>query len=59
VQSLKDEVRSARAQELLRRSRQPVKQVAHQLGFRSEKSFARAFRQWTGVTPSDWRAGAG
>lgn len=59
VQSLKDEVRSARAHELLRRSRQPVKQIAHQLGFRSEKSFARAFRQWTGVTPSDWRSGAG
>lgn len=56
VQSLKDEVRCARAQELLRRTRQPVKQIAHLLGFRSEKSFARAFRHWTGATPSDWRA---
>ncbi len=59
VQSLKDEVRCGRAQELLRRTRQPVKQIAHQLGFRSEKSFARAFRHWTGATPSDWRAGGG
>ena len=58
VQSLKDEVRCARAQDALRRSRHPVKQIAHQLGFRSEKSFARAFRQWTGATPSDWRSGA-
>jgi AraC-like DNA-binding protein len=58
VQSLKDEVRCARAQEALRRTQQPVKQIAHQLGFRSEKSFARAFRHWTGATPSDWRAGA-
>jgi AraC-like DNA-binding protein len=58
VQSLKDEVRCSRAQELLRRTRQPVKQIAHQLGYRSEKSFARAFRQWTGVTPSDWRVSA-
>jgi AraC-like DNA-binding protein len=57
VQALKDEVRSHRAQDLLRRTRQPVKQIAHQLGYRSEKSFARAFRQWTGATPSDWRAG--
>ena len=58
VQALKDEAHCARAQELLRRTRQPVKQIAHQLGFRSEKSFARAFRHWTGHTPSDWRAGA-
>jgi AraC-like DNA-binding protein len=57
VQSLKDEVRCRRAQDLLRRTRQPVKQIAHQLGYRSDKSFARAFRQWTGATPSDWRAG--
>ena len=55
VQSLKDEVRCSRAQELLQRTRQPVKQVAHQLGFLSEKSFARAFRLWTGTTPSAWR----
>lgn len=57
VQSLKDEVRRARAQDLLRRTRQPVKQIAHQLGFRSDKSFARAFRLWTGTTPSGWRQG--
>ena len=58
VQSLKDEARLGRAQQLLGRTRQPVKQIAHQLGYRSEKSFARAFRQWTGATPSDWRTGA-
>jgi AraC-like DNA-binding protein len=55
VQALKKEARHERALELLRRTRQPVKQIAHQLGFRSEKSFARAFRHWTGATPSDWR----
>jgi AraC-like DNA-binding protein len=58
VQALKDEVRCNRAQELLGRTRQPVKQIAHQLGFRSEKSFARAFRLWTGATPSGWRLAA-
>jgi AraC-like DNA-binding protein len=56
VQALKDEVRCRRAQELLGRTRQPVKQIAHQLGYRSDKSFARAFRQWTGATPSNWRS---
>jgi AraC-like DNA-binding protein len=55
VQSLKDEVRCVRAQELLQRTHQPIKQVAHQLGFLSEKSFSRAFRLWTGSTPSAWR----
>jgi AraC-like DNA-binding protein len=56
VQSLKDEVRLHRAQDLLRRTRQPVKQVAHLLGFRSAKSFARAFRNLAGVAPSEWRS---
>ncbi len=55
VQGLKDELRCSQAQELLRRTKQPVKQIAHQLGFDSDKSFARAFRQWTGTTPSGWR----
>jgi AraC-like DNA-binding protein len=55
VQALKDEVHREHAQELLRRTHQPVKQIAHQLGFRSEKSFARAFRHWSGTTPSQWR----
>jgi len=58
VQALKDDARRSLAQDLLRRSRQPVKQIAHQLGFRSEKSFARAFRQWTGFPPSEWRLAA-
>jgi AraC-like DNA-binding protein len=58
VQGLKDEARAGLAQELLQRTRQPVKQIAHQLGFRNEKSFARAFRQWTGIPPSEWRLAA-
>jgi AraC-like DNA-binding protein len=59
LQSLKDDVRCSRAQVLLGRTHQPVKQIVHPLGYRSEKSFTRAFRQWTGTTPSDWRTGVG
>lgn len=30
-------------------------EVAYLLGYREESSFFRAFRRWTGVTPSGWR----
>lgn len=55
LQALKDEARRAHAVELLLRTQRPVKQVAQAVGFDSEKSFARAFRQWTGDTPSALR----
>ena len=55
VQQLKDEVRSERAKDLLLRTARPLKQVAAATGFRSEKSFIRAFRDWTGVTPAEFR----
>jgi AraC-like DNA-binding protein len=59
LQALKDEVRRDLAVELLCRSQRPVKQVAAEAGFQSEKSFARAFRQWTGRSPAGYRAWAG
>lgn len=55
LQALKDEVRQAQAMDQLRRSQRPIKQVALAVGFRNEKSFARAFRAWTGVTPGEFR----
>ena len=55
LQQLKDEVRSARARDLLHRSNKPVKQVAAAVGFRNEKSFIRAFRSWTGASPAEFR----
>jgi AraC-like DNA-binding protein len=56
LQSLKDEVRCDLAVDQLSRSSMPVKQVARRAGFRSEKSFARAFRRWVGMSPSEFRA---
>jgi AraC-like DNA-binding protein len=55
LQQLKDEARRDRAMDLLNRSSRPIKQIAQAVGFRSEKSFARAFRQWTGESPSGFR----
>lgn len=55
LQALKDEVRHELAIEQLCRSARPIKQIAAAVGFASEKSFARAFRHWTGESPSAFR----
>jgi len=55
LQGLKDEVRQARALELLNRTQRPIKQVAEAAGFRNEKSFIRAFKGWTGTSPAEFR----
>jgi AraC-like DNA-binding protein len=52
---LKDEARRDRAIELLNRTNRPIKQVAHAVGYRNEKSFARAFKEWTGESPGRFR----
>ncbi|MGE8199221.1 MAG: helix-turn-helix domain-containing protein, partial [Variovorax sp.] len=55
LQVLKNEVRHEVAVEQLRRTTRPIKQVALAVGFRNEKSFSRAFLQWTGHAPRDFR----
>jgi AraC-like DNA-binding protein len=55
LQTLKNEVRHELAVEQLRRTQRPIKQVALAVGFRNEKSFSRAFLQWTGHAPRDFR----
>ncbi|MDP3858510.1 MAG: AraC family transcriptional regulator [Stagnimonas sp.] len=55
LQQIKDEVRCERAKDLLYRTGKPLKQVAAACGFRNEKSFLRAFRQWTGTSPVEFR----
>jgi AraC-like DNA-binding protein len=55
LQGLKDEVRRERALELLCRTQRPIKEVARAVGFANEKSFARAFKDWTGRSPRQYR----
>ncbi|MGQ3676120.1 AraC family transcriptional regulator [Xanthobacter sp. TB0139] len=55
LQQIKDDIRRERALQLIGRSNRPLKQVAHMAGFRNEKSFSRAFRQWTGQSPGEMR----
>ncbi|HRF44736.1 MAG TPA: AraC family transcriptional regulator [Candidatus Competibacteraceae bacterium] len=55
LQALKNEIRRDRAVDLLNRTSRPIKQIAPAVGFLNEKSFSRAFKQWTGVTPESVR----
>jgi AraC-like DNA-binding protein len=55
LQQLKDSVRREKATELLLRTPRPLKQIASEVGFQSEKSFIRAFKSWTGQTPDGLR----
>src|SRR5262249_35197391 len=59
LQALKDEARREPAIEQLCRTTRPIKQVALAVGFAGENSLARAFRQWSGETPSDYPRKAG
>ena len=55
LQSIKDDVRQQRACELLARTTKPIKHIATEVGFHNEKSFIRAFKQWMGLSPGEWR----
>jgi AraC-like DNA-binding protein len=50
--SLVDSVRAKRATTLLLAGRHNVQQVALELGFESALAFSRAYRRWTGSSPS-------
>ena len=57
LQQLKDAVRRDQALALLLKTRKPIKQIAAEVGFGSDKSFMRAFRAWTGQTVEAVRRG--
>lgn len=40
-------------------SERPIADVAEEMGFADGRSFARAFRQWTGKSPAAYRRGGG
>jgi AraC-like DNA-binding protein len=52
-----DETRHSLALTYLSAPQHSVGDVTHLLGFSCGSSFTRAFRRWTGQSPSDWRAG--
>lgn len=58
VTELQDELRLQLAIGLLRDTRLNLDDIAAALGFSEAASFRRAFRRWTRMTPSAFRAGA-
>ena len=50
-----DEVREANAKQLLGDSRLSIAEVAFFLGYSAETSFRRAFKRWTGQSPTQLR----
>lgn len=55
---LVEEVRIHLARDYLRQSRFTVTDVAFLLGFSDQSNFARAFKRWTGLSPSEFRLAA-
>jgi AraC-like DNA-binding protein len=54
-----DETRRALALAYLSAPCHKVSDITYLLGFSAGSSFTRAFRRWTGQSPSDWRASSG
>lgn len=52
---LVEDVRQARAVDLVRHSSLSLTEVAMRLGYNEASSFTRAFRRWTGLTPREYR----
>ncbi|MDP4788694.1 MAG: AraC family transcriptional regulator [Haliea sp.] len=55
-QHLVDQVREIHARRYLSHPRLSITHVAHQLGYADSSGFHRAFKKWTGLSPSEFRA---
>ena len=56
LQQLIDEVRAASAQEFLADPKVDIGSVAVLVGYSDDRAFRRAFKRWTGQTPSEFRS---
>ncbi len=56
--TIRENVRRDKAIRMLTTGNATVEAIAEMLGYAEARSFTRAFRQWTGRSPSAWRAGA-
>jgi AraC-like DNA-binding protein len=56
--TLREQCLRIAAEEMLLRRTQSINAIAAQLGFSDAPAFRRAFRQWTGMSPTAWRESA-
>ena len=54
-QMVLDAIRSELAIELLSKTNMPITQIAEKTGFSDDSTFHRAFKRWTGESPSRYR----
>jgi len=54
-QQIKDNLRNDLAQRLLNNRNLKIADIAKQLNFSEPRAFTRAFKQWTGLTPREYR----
>ena len=57
VSALREEVKRKEAEKRLKSSSDSIERIANDLGYTDSANFARAFRKWTGVSPSELRNG--
>ncbi len=57
-QMIMEQLRRGRAVELLRQTTLSIENIAAELGYDDPSNFGRAFRRWTGLSPSAYRAQA-
>jgi AraC-like DNA-binding protein len=57
-EEIRDDVRYVLARELLALTDLPIGEISASLAFSNQSAFVRAFRRWSGNTPSRWRAAA-
>ena len=55
-QQIKDELRRDTAIEYLGHTRLPLIEIANRVGFSEASTFHRAFKNWTGVAPGEYRS---
>ena len=54
-QSILNDARKALAMKLLRETDEPVSAIAYEVGFENPSHFGRAFKKWSGHSPSEFR----